>query len=290
MDLKDKIAVITGGASGIGLGLGQALASRGAKVVLADVDADKAKSGAKDLNNGSIGAEVDVRDTKSLEKLAELAWGTFGRVDIFVSNAGVSHRMPVLDADSETTDWILDVNLKGVLRGVQVFGRRMREQKTTSILCNTASEHAIGLPHPGSGVYTASKHAVLGLSDVLRHELPEHMRVCVVCPGLVASDMPRSGRHGPPGLPDERSLAFSQAVMAQGMAPREAGEKIADGLEREDFLIFPHPHAVRFAQKRWQEISDTFAKHAPYTEESEKYEAMNAVAKVQEAHKKSRQT
>ena len=195
-----------------------------------------------------------------------------GDINNMVNNAGVSGGRGLLDTPEDEIDWVIDVNLKGVWRGTSVFGKRMREQTTPSVICNIGSENSLGYISRGLGIYTASKHGVVGMCDVLRHELPAHMKVCVACPGLVNSDLTRSSTQTAPrpGL-NEAQLDMSDRVMAMGMPPEEAGEMIAKGIEREDFIIPLHAHVVKIAETRWQEIADSFAAHAPYTPDAEKY-------------------
>ncbi len=269
MDMTGKGAVITGAAGGIGLGIAHALHKRGAKVMLADIEAEKAAQAARDLGENAFAAKLDVRQMADFEAVADAAWDNMGAVHIMVNNAGVGGGGPLLEADEADTAWVLDVNLKGVWRGCKVFGTRFCQQEEPAIICNIASEHGLGFPHKGSGIYTASKHAVLGLSDVLRHEVPAFIKICVACPGLVGTDIGASARNGPKGAPPPEIAARIKKFMDLGLSLYEAGEKIVKGMEREDFIIPTHPHAVKFAEARWQDISTAFAAHEPYTPESE---------------------
>jgi len=281
VDINEKICVITGGASGIGLGLARALLTRGGQVVLADINIARAEAMAEELGPKACAAAVDVRSTDSFEALAAYVFSSFGRVDVMVNNAGVSGGRGLLDTPEDEIDWVIDVNLKGVWRGTSVFGKRMREQNTSSIICNIGSENSLGYISRGLGIYAASKHGVLGMCDVLRHELPAHMKVCVACPGLVTSDLTRSSTQtAPRPRLNEAQLEMSDRVMAMGMPPEEAGEMIARGIEREDFIIPVHPHVVKIAETRWRDIADSFAAHAPYTPESEKYNVLEVVKRL----------
>ncbi|MBL6787535.1 MAG: SDR family oxidoreductase [PS1 clade bacterium] len=281
MDIDDKICVITGGASGIGLGLAKALIGRGGHVVLADINVTRAHDAAADLGPRASAAALDVRYLESFETLADHVFATFGRVDVMINNAGVSGGRGVLDTPEEEIDWVIDVNLKGVWRGTSVFGKRMRDQTTPSIICNVASENALGYINQGLGIYAGSKHGVLGMCDVLRHELPPHMRVCVACPGLVNSDLTRSSAQTAPNPRiSDKYLAVADRMFALGMAPEEAGEMIAKGIEREDFIIPVHPHVVNIAATRWQEIADSFATHAPMQVDFDKYDVMKLLSRL----------
>ena len=272
MEIDGKICVITGGASGIGLGLAKALLARGGQVVLADINIARADAVVEELGLKAHAALLDVRSKESFEALAAQVFSSFGRVDVMVNNAGVSGGRDLLDTLEDEIDWVIDVNLKGVWRGTSVFGKRMREQTTPSAICNIGSENLLGYISRGLGIYAASKHGVLGMCDVLRHELPAHMKVCVACPGLVTSNLTRSSNQtAPRPRLNEAELDMTDRVMAMGMSPEEAGEMIVKGIEREDFIIPLHAHVVKIAETRWQEIANSFAAHAPYTPDAEKY-------------------
>lgn len=280
MQFENAIAVVTGGASGIGLGIAKAIHRQGGHVVLADIEADKAHKAAAQLGKRAEGAALDVRELASMEALAARVYDAHGRVDVLVNNAGVGGGGSVLDTDETDFDWLIEVNLKGVWRGLTVFGKRLIAQTSRSVICNIASENALGFVGQGLGPYAATKHAVLGLSDVLRHELPPHVALCVACPGLVRTEIASAARNGPKGAPPEESLKLARAVMAHGMEADEAGEKIAAGIAREDFIIPLHPHAVKFAETRWNELAAAFAAHAPYTPESEAFNVQKILNKL----------
>ena len=284
MDLQNAIAVITGGASGIGLGIAKAIHHRGGAVLLADIHDEIAEEEAKKMGARASAAKLDVRDKRSFEALAETAWSRHDRVDLFVNNAGVSAMSSIISADEREVDWMMEVNFKGVWRGMSVFGKRMREQKTPSVICNIGSENSLGYVTRGLGVYAGTKHAILGMSDVLRRELPDHMKICVACPGLVNTSLSATSLN-PKGAPSEEARAAAAAFMARGISPEEAGEKIAAGIEREDFIIPTHAHAIKFAEARWKDISESFAAHEPYTPESEKYNVETILTKMREARR-----
>ena len=198
-----------------------------------------------------------------------------------VNNAGVSGGRGLLDTPEDEIDWVIDVNLKGVWRGSSIFGKRMREQATPSVICNIGSENSLGYISRGLGIYAVSKHGVLAMCDVLRHELPAHMKVCVAYPGLVTSDLTRSSAQtAPRPRLNEAQLDMSDRVMAMGMPPEKAGEMSAKGIEREDFIIPLHAHVVKIAETRWLEIADSFAAHAPYTPDAEKYTVQTIIRQL----------
>ena len=133
---------------------------------------------------------MDVRDADAVQKLAEDCWSRFGSVELLFNNAGVIAEMgPIWLTDPRDVEWVLGVNLVGVLNGLRAFVPRFIASGAPAWVVNTGSEHSLGLPHAMAGVYNATKHAVLGLSDMLRAELPENVGVSVLCPGLVESTM-----------------------------------------------------------------------------------------------------
>ena len=284
MNLNNKTAVITGGGNGIGKALCVALAEAGAKVVIADIELEAAKAVKTQLDaNGhqSISAQVDVSDELSVIALRDAAVETFGSVDILVNNAGVMHATkPLFSTTTADLDWVFSVNVGGVMNGIRSFVPLFIEQGTPAWILNTASEHSLGVPHLGGGLYTASKHAVLGLSDVLRRELPEHIGVSVLCPGITGTTLwkaseRRQDRYGGAEAGSEQAGAAMQHI---GMPVEDVAEATIRGLEEETFFIVTHPHAVEFGKSRWDEIGSAFAAQAPRFEGDKKYD-LNVVLK-----------
>ena len=284
MNLNNKTAVVTGGGNGIGKAICVALAEAGAKVVIADIELEaaiavKAQLAAK--SHQSIAVQVDVSDESSVIALRDVAVETFGSVDILINNAGVMHATkPLFATTTADLEWVFSVNVGGVMNGVRSFVPLFIEQGTPAWILNTASEHSLGIPHLGGGLYTASKHAVLGLSDVLRRELPEYIGVSVLCPGIVGTTLwkaseRRQDRYGGAEAGSEQAGAAMQHI---GMAVEGVAEATIRGLEEENFFIVTHPHAVEFGKSRWDEIESAFAAQAPRYEGDEKYD-LNVVLK-----------
>ena len=284
MDLNNKTAVVTGGGNGIGKALCVALATAGAKVVVADIELEAAMAVKTQLDaNGrqSIAVQVDVSDESSVIALRDAAVETFGSVDILVNNAGVMHATkPLFATTTADLEWVMSVNVGGVMNGIRSFVPLFIEQGTPAWILNTASEHSLGVPHLGGGLYTASKHAVLGLSDVLRRELPDHIGVSVLCPGIVGTTLwkaseRRQDRYGGVEAGSEQAGAAMQHI---GMPVEDIAEATIRGLQEETFFIVTHPHAVEFGKSRWDEIESAFAAQAPRFEGDEKYD-LNVVLK-----------
>ena len=256
MDPDGAVAVVTGGGSGIGRGIALALARAGSEVVVADVDADRAAAVAAEV--GGLSVECDVSDRDAVERLAAFAWERHGHVDVIANNAGVFPPFAsVLDTDERDARWVLEVNLMGVWYGCAAFGRRFVEQGTPAHILNTGSENSVGVPHTHAAFYTASKHGVLALSDVLRRELPEFVGVSVLCPGMVDTDLATGGRHRPErfGGPAPTNPWLS---LDGGMAPEDVGTLAVEGMRRGDFVIMTHPPVREIADRRAQDIADAF--------------------------------
>lgn len=282
MALEGAAAVVTGGGSGIGVGIATALVERGCRVMLADIDTEAAEQAALALRHGGADVRVafcDVGEHASVEALADRAWAAFGAVQLVFNNAGVMSTAPVIDADPREVHWIIDTNLKGVWNGCSVFGRRFRDQQLPACIAITASEHSLGVPHLGGGIYTASKHAVLGMADVMRQELPEFIKVSLTFPGMVRTRIYEATRSSPIGPAPENVRAFGARAMAYGMDPLDVGRRAVQGAAEGQFMVMTHPHVRAIAERRWQAIDAAFAV-APAIANPEQYEVEAVMAKL----------
>jgi 3-oxoacyl-[acyl-carrier protein] reductase len=196
MRLKNKVAVITGGAQGIGRAVALGMAREGAKVVVADLQSEKAGSVAdevKILGGDALGLEVNVAAESSVKRLAEATFAEFGRVDILVNDAGVYLKSSVVEMSEADWDRTLDINLGGNFLCCRAFVPAMREQKSGRIL-----SMASGIGHYGMkqfSHYAASKAAIIGFVKSLARELgPDGITVNAICPGSANTAMPRGHR------------------------------------------------------------------------------------------------
>ncbi len=246
MKLRDTGAVITGGASGIGLGIARALGKRGARVILADIEGDRAQAAARALGDEGIdalGVAHDVISEESWTDLTDLAFHRWGKVDLLFNNAGVGGGGTTYETPTRIWDWIFAVDARGIFLGVRAFAPRMLASGNPGRIVNTGSEHSLGLPpgrRGGIAPYTAAKHAVMGYTLAMRHDFRKtNLSAAIICPGPVQSDVWDSFRNRHPqfGGPRHAPSAGAQA-MAAGLSAETAGERIADQIETDEFFIF----------------------------------------------------
>jgi NAD(P)-dependent dehydrogenase (short-subunit alcohol dehydrogenase family) len=249
VEMEDKVAVITGAASGIGLALARRAASRGMAVVMADFAASQLAAQVKVLSEAGarvLGVPTDVSCQQAVRDLADVAEQKFGPPWLLASNAGVSLRLRTWDVTHEDWSWVLGVNLFGVVHGIEAFLPGML-QRDAGCIINTASMAGLVVGSSSSAPYAASKHAVIGLSEVLYRELSalgSRVHVCVLCPGPVTTNIALSGRNRPerfgqPGLP---RAAFDQTLHARdSLDPDELADEAFRAVSQRRFWVVTHP-------------------------------------------------
>ena len=195
-NLKDKVIAITGGATGIGFALAKTLGSEGAKIVIGEPRKDRLKEAVSLLIDLGIEASetyLDVTDLKSVENFSSFTCERYGHVDMLINNAGISGARGRIDkVNVDEAKKVFDVNFFGVWNGCSVFSKKMIEQGTNAAIYNLGSENSLFVAVPNSVAYVASKHAVLGLSESLRNDLPDFIHVGTIFPGYV--DTPLTGQ------------------------------------------------------------------------------------------------
>lgn len=239
----DKVAVITGGASGIGFGLAEALVHRGARVVISDIREDALEPALNLLNKSGahvVGYPVDVADRRSVEALAAETMRLFGRVDLVCNNAGlISPAAPLWEQDEQTWQRMIGVKLMGVINGTTAFAPHLIAQGRGHIL-NTASSGGLS-PLPSRSPYTATMHAVVGLTETLDLELKQVnplLGATVLCPGLVDTPLGHnSASLGAITLPP--SAARSIRDLGTALTPREVAEAALGAVEAGTVHVAP---------------------------------------------------
>ncbi|HEV2650706.1 MAG TPA: SDR family NAD(P)-dependent oxidoreductase [Rhizomicrobium sp.] len=268
MELRDTGAVITGGASGIGFGIARALGKRGGRVILADIEGERAQASARSLGDEGIdalGVAHDVISEESWNDLAELAFHRWGKVDLLFNNAGVGGGTTTYETPTRIWDWIFAVDTRGIFLGVRAFAPRMLASGSLGRIVNTGSEHSLGLPpgrRGGIAPYTAAKHAVMGYTLAMRHDFRKtSLSAAIICPGPVQSDVWDSFRNRHPQFGGPRHAPSSGAqAMAGGLPAGIAGERIADQIASDAFFIFTNgPEESEVADGYAREITAALA-------------------------------
>lgn len=290
-NFKDKVAVITGGASGFGREFASIGARLGMKLVLADVQQDALDKAAAELE--AQGAQVlavhcDVRKAEQVQALADATMDRFGAVHLVFNNAGVGSGGLVWENSVADWEWVLGVNLWGVIHGVRVFTPLMlecakKEEGYEGHIVNTASMAGM-LNAPNMGVYNVSKHAVVSLSETLYQDLQlvkAPIGASVLCPYFVPTGISQSHRNRPDDVKEEAGPTASQvaaqavsekAVSSGKVTAQQVAEATFDAIRAGQFYIYSHPHALGNVQTRMEDIvlqrnpSDPFAS-APHIRE-----------------------
>lgn len=269
-DLEGKVAFITGGASGIGLAMARSFAAAGMKVVIADIQTDALEKAAAELKGSNadvLAIELDVTDRDAMARAADEAEAAFGNVHVLCNNAGVVAFGPLIDATYEDWDWVIGVNLHGVINGIQTFLPRIKGHGEGGHVVNTASI-AGHVALPGLGIYNATKYAVVGISETLVQELEPHgIGVSVLCPGFVNTNIYDSQRNRPKALqnpdtdPGQDFLGGSEQVeqvRQSAMDPALVGEKVLEAVRNNEFYILTHPDFRPLVEERMQNIIEGF--------------------------------
>ena len=268
-ELKDRVAVITGGASGIGLAIAKRFAREGMKLVLADVEEDALRKVEQEFRKAGVpvlAIRTDVSRSHDVERLAEKTLATFGAVHLVCNNAGVAPGGVVWESTVTDWEWVLGVNVWGVIHGVRVFVPIMLRQDTPCHIVNTASVAGL-LSVPGMGIYCVSKHAVVTLSECLHHDLTERgskIGVSLLCPAFVPTGIVDSERNRPALLrnpsrartPEDqaREEQMRHAVQSGRVSAEMVAEMVLDGIRQERFYIFTHPRIKPAIQSRMEDV------------------------------------
>ena len=265
--ITGKVAFITGAASGIGLGMAKVFLRHGMKVVVADILEERLEDAAADLlpegPNFHL-MQVDVTDRQSMADAAEEAERVFGKVHVLCNNAGIGNAVPIDAAGYDEWDWVLGVNLGGVVNGIVTFLPKIKAHGEGGHIVNTSSMAGL-IPLPGNGgLYSTSKFAVRGLSDSLRLRLGRfNIGVSVLCPGLTRTRIMESQTARPAHLaakdpPRERKPSDAPSAANAGMDPVELGERVLKGILRNQPYIFTHGEFKDEVRAIFEEILAAF--------------------------------
>ena len=275
MSSEDKIlgraAVITGGASGIGLATAKALGARGARVLLADIEQSALSAAASEVEAAGAPqvatAVCDVADLESMQALADTAFAALGEVHILFNNAGVALGGPMLDMTHDDWRWIIDVDLWGAIHGVEAFVARMRDQGSGGHVLFTSSFAGL-VPNVGLGAYCVAKYGVVALAEVLRREVRAHdIGVSVLCPMRVSTNINSSQRNraqaygaveAPPTPEPEEPEADDGNMAGRVLDVDEVAGRVLAAIDSNQLYILPHAESREFVQRRFARIDACF--------------------------------
>ena len=277
MDLDAKTAVITGGASGMGRAFADRFGAAGCNVVIADIEEPAIERAVADLEAAGVpvlGVRTDVSDAEAMDRLGEAVAERFGAAHVVCLNAGVGAGGPIGEIRIADWEWVLGVNLWGVIHGLRVFLPALEAQDEGHIVV-TASVAGI-LSYPGMGPYNASKHAVLTIAESLHHELVAKgsgVGVTALCPGLVNTNILDSERNRPEALSPsaleerpqrrtEEEMAFVRELYAMSLEPTAVADMVHDAVvARQFYVLTDHVFDEAIAQ-RHREIEERAAQPA----------------------------
>lgn len=268
-----QTAVITGAAGGFGLEFARLAARKGINLVLTDVQQDALDQAVAELKATGVRVKAlrgDVSRAEDVKALAELCMERFGAPHIVINNAGVAHGGLIWEHSQRDWDWVLGVNLFGVIHGVRIFTRLMLEAARNDPswqghIVNVASMAGL-LNSPNMGAYNVSKHAVVSLSETLYHDLSlvtDQVHASVLCPYFVPTGIHQSHRNRPAELRSDAKPTASQMI-AQAMSTKavtsgkvtaaETAQLVFDAIEAGKFYIYTHPQALGMVQTRLEDV------------------------------------
>jgi len=265
-ELAGKVAVVTGGASGIGRGIATQLIAEGAQVIIADIQRDAMEATAAEI--GAAAVQTDVSDPASVDALARAVLDRYGAVHVVCNNAGIGPLAPVADLTLDDWRWMLGVNLWGVIHGVTTFLPVLKQNREGGHIVNTASMAGL-VAGPRLGAYAAAKYGVVGLTEVLAAELAadnSRVGVSVLCPGTVHSNIGTSSRNRPADLPDagfkDIDIELEDNPRYRWIYPEDAGAVAVRAIKRGDLYALTHPDWYPLVAERHEAIAAAFRQQA----------------------------
>jgi NAD(P)-dependent dehydrogenase (short-subunit alcohol dehydrogenase family) len=243
-DLGGKVAVVTGGGSGIGRALALSFAREGMQVVVADIERDAATRVALEVEScgtQALAVETDVADRGSVEGLADAAYAAFGEVNVLCNNAGVFVMGPITEMIVEDWRWLISVNVMGVVHGIHAFLPRLLVQDGPAHIVNTSSVAGLG-GGASTSVYSMTKSAVLSISESLHAELLEHgIGVTVLCPGNISSRILGAQRNRPSAFGRLADEPFGRDLVDYGLEPTPVGDRVVRAIKHGELYAFAFP-------------------------------------------------
>jgi NAD(P)-dependent dehydrogenase (short-subunit alcohol dehydrogenase family) len=257
-DLQDRVAVVTGGASGIGRALCLALAATGTDVSVADVDETgmaETAAAVRAIGRRAITVPTDVSRRGDVEALADRTFAELGAVHVLCNNAGVAAWGGLESAAHEDWEWLIGVNLWGVIHGVEAFVPRIIAQGQGGHIVNTASMAGL-IASQGLGVYNTTKYAVVGLSETLQKDLrPYDIGVSVLCPMGVATAIRRSDRNRPAHLRTSVSRAEAEvALIGRTLGAEAVAGMVVASIRADRLYVITHPEGLEPLRRRFQRM------------------------------------
>lgn len=271
-DIVGAVAVVTGGAAGIGRGIAEQLIAEGATVVIADIEEQRLALTAAEIGADAI--PVDVTSAESVQALADEAIRRHGSVEILVNNAGVGPMSPIADLTLGDWKWMLDVNLNGVIHGIAAFLPHLIANPKPAHIVNTGSMASFA-PNSPLGAYSVSKMGVWALTEVLAQEMAAAgtgIGVTLLAPGNVHSDIATSQRNRPDsegerarGLKDVDLAASPRAFTAETvwLTPEQAARVVTRAIRNDDRFAITHPGLWHRVEERFEELREAFAQYPP---------------------------
>lgn len=264
---ENKTVVVTGGATGIGLALAKQFGLKGANIVIGEPRRERLDEAISILNSSNIeasGFEMDVTSSESVQALADFTWQRYGGAHTLINNAGIALDMqPMTNVPIDNLRRLFDVNFFGVWHGSAIFGKRMIDQGEPAAIYNVGSENSLFNAAPQIAAYIASKHAVRGLTEAMRDEFPDFIKVGLIVPGFVRSEI------APPDI-------------AQfGMDTDDYAALVLDQIEAGQFYIVSHAYNVERFEPVHREISAAYAAYAPRYEGDEQFDFGHLMARLQ---------
>ncbi|CAI8294423.1 MAG: dehydrogenase [Hyphomonadaceae bacterium] len=263
---QDSVVVITGGATGIGFGLAKAFGKDGARIILAEPREHRLQEAVDKLAGLGVSASYyvcDVTQPDQVEGLADFAWGQAGRVDVLINNAGVkAPRKAIKDLPLDALHDVFNVNFFGVWHGCAIFGKRMRGQTGPAAIYNVGSENSFFRAVPQAAAYVASKHAVLGLTESLRDEMPDYIDVGIIIPGFVSSEM-----HDP-------------EVSKLGMDTDRFADIVLEQIRGGAYYVVSHAYNMHHIRDRFEAVSKAFETYAPRYDGDDEYDTQVLIKRL----------